>query len=489
MKSRLRILPVIWLVGLLALPCALRALGLRQHPLENTAQAPYPAVGFGSLTRRATFQQIDSALLDRLPLRAQALNFYGNVELLLFHESPDPRIALGKRGWLYYVPETQVCSADGQPLIDPQMAADAADVLARTLVASGRNTTVVFAGSKYVTHKKDAPSIAPAVAACASTLDHVIQDRLGSTPGGLDLEPALEQLEREGKQVFLKNDSHWNWRGREVFTRLVLDRVRPGLAEAVGLQRGPDARRTGDLAKIMGVTRDEQDPTLVTARKVRNPPPVGDVLLIGDSQMERSLLDPTGVPGVAPIRDAVLPDQPSCNWVELAGGQCDAQIRSARTIVVESVSRDISYFAAYCWRPIELVAERMRGAPGAWERVDGGPPVPGGALTIPATGSVSVRVHPEDGDVAAAPRLLRLAIVHLAASAAGAAPAVALTQQPQAGPPLPCATPTQGTEGGALFVPVPSGRSTNDLVFTLTGAPGTRLAAPQTIRLDGRARP
>ncbi len=484
----LRILPVVWLVALLALPAGLWALGARQHGLENSEKTPYPAIELASLTERATFQQLDGAFLDRLPLREDALNVYGSVAIELFRESTDPRVALGRNGWLYFAPEwTLVCSADGLPLIHPGTAADSADVLARTLVASGRRTTVVFAGTKYLTHTKDAPSLPPAVARCASALDRAIQGRLRKTPGGLDLSPALAALEQAGKPVFLKNDTHWNWRGRGVFVRSILERIRPGLARAARIERGPEVEHAGDLAKILGVIRDVKDSALVARRRPANLPAAGEVLLLGDSQMEKSLLDPPGAPGVRPVRDVVLPGQPSCKWPEMSLARCDHQILHARTIIVESVTRDIRDFETHCWRPIALVSHPLRGTPGTWERLDGTPALAGEVLTIPASGSVSVRVHPADGDRARLPRLLRLAITHLPAGSAGARPAVTLTQQPSAGQPAPCATPSQDLEGGALFLPVPARRSTGELVITLTGPPGTRLARPQSILLDGSA--
>ncbi|MCW2953658.1 MAG: hypothetical protein JWQ48_2828 [Conexibacter sp.] len=488
---RLRLLPAIWLFALLALPTTLWLLGVRQPNLQNTPKAALPAINRGSLMHGQTFTQLDGALLDRLPLRGQALSLHGDIAIDLFHDSPNPQVAIGHHGWLYYVPETATCQPNGTPLVDPATAADSADVLARTLVASGRNTTVVFAGSKLFTHPSDAPSIAPTAARCASELNSVVQERLRNTPGGLDLAPELGRLEQEGKPVFLRNDSHWNWRGRQVFSRRVLDRIRPQMAEESGLGPGAEVNRDGDLAMLMGVARRERDPALVAKRTPAAPPRAGSVLLIGDSQLERSLLDPTGVPGVLPIRDVVLPGQPSCNWTQVVAGACDDAIRQAHTIVVESVAREIIGFSeSRCWRPISLAAEPLRGTPGRWERVDGGPQPGRAALTIPASGAVTVRVRPANGDGSSVPRLLRLPIATLPPAPAGAPPsAVVMTQAPQDGPAAPCATPAQGAVHGALFLPVPAERRASDLVVTLQGPPGTRLSPPQTIALDGRPAP
>lgn len=487
--NRFRLAPAIWVFSLLALPVVLWLAGVRQPSVENAVKAPLPAIDRASLRHAATFQQIDAWLLDRFPLRARALALHGNIEVGVFHESTDPQVALGGHGWLYFVPETQTCSTAGLPLIDPGEAADSVDILARTLVASGRKTTVVIAGSKYFTHTKDAPQVPAAVKACASALDRALQQRLQTTPGGLDLQPMLDRLERQGKPVFLRKDTHWNWRGRQLFARSILDRILPGYGTRAGIHPGPVVERSGDLAKLMGITRTERDPALVASRRPPNTLKPGDVLLIGDSQLEKSMLDPTGAKGVAPLRDVLLPGQPSCNWEQVVFGQCVAQIRRAHTIVVEIVGRNIADFVgARCWLPIAVAGERMRGTPTRWQAAPGERLRADGTVVIPAGGSVTLTIHPQGGNVERLPRLLRLPIASLPKPAAGAAPGVVtMAQQPLNGPPAPCATPAQNVVGGALFLPLPANRRASDLVVTLTGPPGTRLARPQTILLDGHA--
>ncbi len=486
LNSGLRLLPVAWLVGLLALPATLWMLGASQPNVEDRAKVEQPPIDFSSIRHAATYQQFDRFVLDALPLREDALELSGDIDVDLFHESTNPLVALGHRGWLYYVPETRVCTRSGYPRVDPRAAADSADILARALVASGRNTTVLFVGSKYFTHTADAPHLPSAVQACAASLTEGIQKRLATTPGGLDLQPAFDRLEQQGKPVFLKSDSHLNWRGRLLFARSVFDRIRPGLAKTAGIHVGPAVQRRGDLGKLLGITRNDADAAVVADRGPRRPP--GQVLLIGDSQMERTLFDPTGAPGVPPLRDVVLPGTVSCNWQQVNDAQCDVHILRSRTIVVQAVGRDIFDFVHYrCWRPIALVGESMRGAPGTWRPVGRSPNPVRGSVTIPAGGSVTMTFHPPDGDVSRFPRLERLPIDYLPPPVAGEpAPAVLLTQEPRKGPEAPCAMPLQSVEHAALFIPIPAGRSARDLVITLTGTPGTRLGRPQTIPLDGR---
>src|SRR5690606_18003056 len=146
---------------------------------------------------------------------------------------------------------------------------------------------------------------------------------------------------------------------------------------------------------------------------------------------------------------------------------------TARTVVIEKVGRETQLLTRVCWRPVSVAGERLRGGrPVAWERVDGGTLNADGTLTLPDTGSVEVRVVTGGHDRARLPRLLRLPVDVVPADADGNPVPVTMVQQPQAGPAAPCATPSQGIQGEALFLPVPANRRASDLVVRLTGAPG-----------------
>lgn len=479
-----RLLPAVWLFALLALPAALWLLGERQPLLEGRAKEPFPPINRSSVRDEHTFRRIETAVLDRLPGRGRALDVHGRISIELFRDSPNPDVAIGDGGWLYYVPELTPCRPGGEPLSDP---ADAAEALARTLVAAGKRTAVVVPPSKLFVRGADAPSLDGAQERCAAELEERIDRRLQQSPGGLALGPPLTALEEAGQPTFLKLDTHWNHRGRELFARRVLDRIRPGLAEQSGLRSGREITRPTDLTNMLGRPRDERDRAVEATRTPPRPFAAGEVVLIGDSQLDFTFIRPFG-DGVRPIRDVALPGAVYCDWPMLVDGHCDAQIKQAKAVVIEKVARDSRLVTAACWRPIALAGESMSGpASGRWERVDGGEDAPGGALTLPASGTATVRVRIPGADVARHPRLLRLPLVRNPAGADGAQQPVRMTQEPQAGGPAPCAMPEQVAEGGALFLPVPTGRRAADLVVRLEGTPGARLATPQVIELDGRA--
>jgi hypothetical protein len=475
---RLRVLPAVWLLVLLAAPAVAWLLGARQPLLENHPKASFPAVNRSSLGDPATFARLDSALFDQLPLRQTALDLHTRIELDLFHHSPNPQVALGRNGWLYYMPELNTCRPEGKPIGDP---ADAWEMLARTLRAAGYRPIVAAPGSKLLIHARDAPTLDDRETRCVRALERHIAARLAEIPGGLSIDAQLRRLEATGRPTFLRDDSHWNWRGRELFARRLLEDIDPRLARAAHVRAGRPYERHGDLAALVGIRRSEQD-RLVVADPPQWRPARGDVVLIGDSQLDRTLVD-RPVPGVPSLRELLLADQPACEWQELGAGVCDEQLRRARTVLLEKVARDVQLVTLVCWRPLAIAAERLgRGTAIGWERLGaGGGPI-GQRLTIPASGSVTIRVHSRADDTAA--RLLRFRILRDARQADGTEPPVQLVQHPRAGPAAPCATPAS-VKGGSLLLPLPSGRRGSDVELELRSAPGSQIGRPHEIRLDG----
>lgn len=477
--SKRRLLPVAWLLLLLSLPAVLWIFGDRQPLLESRPKEEFPALNRSTLGNPETFRRIDTALLDRLPLRGRALDLRARLAVDLFRDSSSPDVAIGHDGYLYYVPDLLPCRPGGEPIAD---AADAVDVLARTLVTSGRTTAVVVPRSKLFMHPDDAPEIDAAAERCLQALEERVDARLASVPGGLTFTARQQALEQAGEATFLLRDTHWNWRGRELFARAVLDRIRPGLADEAGLRAGDELQRPGDLDKFLGRSRTETDRTLEALRTPLAPAPAGDVVLVGDSQLEQTFAAPLG--DAPPLIERTLPGAVYCNWSMVQAGDCTEPLRRARTVVIEKVARELQLLTQLCWVPLSTAAEQLRGRPARWERVDGGELADPRALELPA-GGVRVRVRAAGADVSDRPRLLRLPLATVPAGADGAQQPVTLTQQPQAGPPAPCATPAAAA-GGALIVPVPAGRRVSDLVMQLDGPAGALLGAPEEIALDGR---
>lgn len=480
MKKRHEMLPAIWLLALLLLPATVWLLGGRQAVLENRPKVARPALSVSALQRKETFDQLDSFVRDRLPLRETALNTRGRILIDVFNVSTNPLVAIGSNGWLYFTRELDNCrpgsAANGA---DP---ADAIEALSRTLVASGRGTTVAVPPSKIVIHTSDLPSLDRELLRCEYAIERRIQSRLAKTPGGVDLMTPLLKMEASGNPPYLRSDTHWNWRGRELWARILLDGVQPGLADEVGFKTRPLAKRPGDLGLMMGVPRHDADRIIEARRAPSRPPKATDYLIVGDSQTGSALVDPSHV-GTS-IAKSVLPGVWVCTWAMLSQGQCDVSLINAKRAVFEIVAWDLASLTAHCWRPVTVAAKDLRGAPGAWA-VAGPAGARSSSLTIPTAGTMTAHLRPASGDKTSMMRLMRIPIRPPVEPVPGGS-AVTLTQKPVNGPAAPCATPGQTLDGGALFLPIPANRRASELGLELSAPPGTRLGRPEEIRLDGR---
>ncbi|MBJ7469952.1 MAG: hypothetical protein JHD16_01560, partial [Solirubrobacteraceae bacterium] len=207
----------------------------------------------------------------------------------------------------------------------------------------------------------------------------------------------------------------------------------------------------------------------------------GEVLLIGDSQMERSILD--DYPGGAgSVRSVALPNSEHCTWPDYEAGICDAKLAAASTVVIERVGRNAREIGTGCWRAVTVAAEPLRGRKTPWVLSDGSRVR--GRLAV--NGSVSVSFAPPSGDVSAVPRLMRLPILQLPAPVGGKPSTVSLGQQHRVGGEVPCATPTQEATGRSLIFPIPANRRAADLQVVLQAPAGTVLGAPEELILDGK---
>ncbi|MDQ8043169.1 MAG: hypothetical protein AAGC46_00755 [Solirubrobacteraceae bacterium] len=481
MRRRLPSIAAAWLLLLVALPALAYLFGVRQPLLLNREPAPFPAVNRSSLPNKAIYPRFDAAILDRLPLRQYALQFRGLVAVRLFAHSSNDAVVIGKHGWQFYRQELRACEDAPPDVTDP---VDAADSVARSIVASGRTGGLVIAGSKVVAERANTPaSIKPQVD-CVAALERAVHDRLADAPGGIDLEGRLGAIRRAGNDTFLKHDTHWNGLGREEFVRATLDAIRPGLADAAGLTLSKEkVRHAGDLGKLLGVPERDATALPQVARTPAHALAPGTVALVGDSQFEEAYQAPA--PNGPSIQARALPGQRSCTVNAVEAGTCDALMRGSRAVIQEMVGRGLRDFTNGCWRTVSVMGETMRGPAGRWQaapEIQGA----GGTLALGAAG-VIVKATLPGGDVSKTPRLIRIPIQTLPPAPAGQpASVVGLGEVTESGDQVtPCNSQTQSVQGRALIITVPAGRKVSDLKIVLTAPAGTVIGRPQEIVLDG----
>ena len=486
-RRLLTLLPAIWLVALLSAPALAYVVGNRQPLLENRAKEPFPPINRSSVRSPEVFAKIDRAVLDRLPLRGDALNLKATVALRWFGVSPSLEVVAGSGGWLYMSRDFRPC----QPNEDvADQVAEAAEIVARTSGASGRRVGVLVAGSKTAAqpeHLRIEPD--RVLARCLAKREEIVHARLRSTPGGLDITPGIRQELAAGRDVFLKRDSHWEGNAQLQFVRALLDAAEPGLSTKVGLEQvKKPIRREADLTNMIGMPADQDTRPPIARRPVQYPQArPNETLLIGDSQMRLAMTD--ALEGRPPISNAALPGASYCERTQFNAGACDGQLAASRIVLLEWVARDMRELLDACTHfPSVLLPDlrkRLAAKPAGLVDVASGRRL-GKRVTLGSAPS-AVRFAPADGDVANSLRLMVVPVERVGPPQPGGPEFVTAAQQPADGLPVAsCGTPAAGA-GSSIVLPVPAGRDASKLGLELTAPPGTVLGQPQSFVLDDAA--
>lgn len=482
----LLLLPAVWLIVLLAAPAIAYVAGSRQPLLENRNKEPFPPINRSSVRSPEMFKKIDRALLDRLPLRGDALRLKASIALRWFGVSPSLEVVAGRGGWLYMWRDFRPCLPENLgPGQDP---ADAAELVARTIGASGRRAAVLVAGSKTATHPEHLRNDADrALARCLARREAHVHERLRNTPGGVDISRELQRELDAGRDVFMQRDSHWEGNAQLIFTRAMLDAAKPGLANEVGLEQVKMPRPgEADLTRMVGlpVTKRDRYPPIVRRPVAYPNAKPAETVLIGDSQMRLAMTDT--LENRPPISEAALPGPFYCDRSIFNTGACNAQLAASRIVLFEWVARDMQDITSACKQvPAALLPDlRRRLAPRRVRLVDAANARPFGPRVTVGPSVTSVRFAPADGAVARDLRLMVVPVERLGAPQPGAPDAVTVVQRNTDGrPPVPCETATTGA-GGAVILPLTAGRDAATIALDLTAPPGTVLGTPQSFTLD-----
>ena len=499
LTPHLRLLPVAWVAGLLCVPAIAWTSARSQPNVEDAAKTASPPISVDTLrARRDLREDRRRSCWTRLPLRERALEALREDRgRRSSTRATNPVVALGHRRLAV------LRAGAGDVYARSRVAAGRPDAGGRQsprswrgrLVASGRKTMVVLPGQKLLIHPRTRQRSDAGAEACARATRALRSSSGWASPGRSRPATGAESRSSDGGEpVFLKQRHALELaRARDLRSRGARSSSRPGSRRPPGCARGPEIQHPGDLAKLMGITRRERRPSVLMAPHVRRPGrrSPASVLLIGDSQMEKSLLDPTGAPGAPPLRDASAAGRAVLHLG--AGGcrgvrQADPERALDRRRDGDPRDRELRnapLLAAPCARRRPDARRPRRLAPVRAARFVG----VNGTLTIPASRAVSVTIHPSRRRHLAYPPPRATSLRASGAGDGGRNPrsAVTLSEEPLNGQPAPCATPVLSAKSDALFLPIPAGRSAADLVITIHGPPGTRLGRPETIQLDGRA--
>lgn len=483
-RRLLKYIACVWFVGLLALPGVAYVLGERQTIIENRAAAGKPPLTLDTLGDPGTFTALDAFFRDRFPFREDGLALRGRIELEAFGHSSNPEVIVGKDGWLFYRLENDSC-AGRKPTFDAARAVRYLEAAARH---TGRRLRFIPAPAKVrLERDRFDEDRMTKLLECAIRFEERLERRLAGVPGAIDMYPEMRAAKERGQQIFRKQDTHWTSAGRLVFVRTLLDAIEPGLADRAGVAIRDEKREyRNDLAAFLGLTVDAHE-RIVAADPGFRGRLRPDVLVVGDSQMELSMLEPQGTPPIDPFTQ-IIPGAARCNWIEMVTTACEPRLAAASTIVMETVTRNIrelgrgcasafhAWLAPYATEPEHARLEER------WDVVDpaGSVDGPGGARRFDGTAPSVLRVDAEDDDVSRD----RVVLVFVRGGRQGDRSLVSATR-PQDGRPEPCTFADASAFGDVHVLPVAKGRALSDVELTFAGAPGMIAEAPRVVTLPG----
>jgi hypothetical protein len=375
----LRLLFAALAVGFFATPIALRAVGVKARAFENRSFAFAPSLSAGW----NVFDDTSRFLIDRMPLRYQAVRANTWIDLHVFHTTPHygenglsgvqndlalpftgnphqdkvglatattkgaspvqqtptaSQVAVGREGWLFL---QGVFDRACAPFVRFPAAATRWEELLRVIRASGRRVELIVAPDKstiYPEHvSPSTPNLACSVPGTAALWEQ-IESPSATRAGIVGLRrPLLAAKRSTSDLLYYRTDSHWNSIGALSLVRAAL----PPLGRTVRMlpseviDTGP-VRFGGDLLSLLGESGSEIAPT----RSIRRIPgtPVLDTptAFIGDSYGDTPIVF---------LRDYIKQID-VLNWNDSSAEQIAQEIATSPDVILETVEREFDYRAS-----------------------------------------------------------------------------------------------------------------------------------------------
>jgi alginate O-acetyltransferase complex protein AlgJ len=373
-----------------ALPLAVRAAGVTARPFENRALAPRPSLVAGW----NVFDQTTRFLVDRMPLREQAVRAYSWTAQHVLDDSPswrrellakappaaalpqdnrpaaaaakpvssptaDTRVSTaqvlrGSDGWLFVADDLdRACSlATPWPVAVRRLGA-----IARRIRRSGRGVAFLIPPDKSTIYPEHLDTRALGARwQCAVRGRQELWSLLNGArePGVLGLRDGLLRAKHTTLDaLFHRKDSHWNEVGASVALPGILERLGSGVRMRPSeLVRLPAESYTGDLTVLLGTPEKDRTPDREIRRSAGAPRFRGRTLMLHDSfgWAIKALLEPY----VHRLELGL--------WPTLGVDQMWEMIRRADRVVIEIVERELNP-PLTDGRLLALLLDKLRSTP------------------------------------------------------------------------------------------------------------------------------
>jgi hypothetical protein len=378
----LRLLFAALAVGFFATPMALRAVGIKARAFENRRFAPAPSLSAGW----KFFDETTRFLVDRMPLRYQAVHANTWIYLHIFHTAPRygenglsgvqndlalpftgrphqdkaglgtatttakgapapvqppptaSQVVLGRDGWLFL---QGVFDRACTPFTAYPTAALRWEELLRVIRASGRRAELIIAPDKSTIYPEyvspSTPNLACSIRGTAALWGQ-IESPTAIQAGIIGLrQPLLTAKRSTPDPLYYRTDSHWDSVAALSFVQAALPPLSSTVRMLPGevIDTGP-VRFGGDLLSLLGESGSEIAPT----RSIRRAPgaPVLDTptALIGDSYSDTPVVF---------LRE-YIPQINVLNWNNNTAAQEAQAIAASPDVILETVEREFDYRAS-----------------------------------------------------------------------------------------------------------------------------------------------
>jgi hypothetical protein len=380
-------------VGFFATPIALRAVGVKARAFENRRFAPAPRLSAGW----GFFDETTRFLVDRLPLRYQAVHANTWIDLHVFHTAPQygqngisgvqndlalpftgsphqnsagaatsnpakvapaqapptaSQVALGRNGWLFL---QGVLDRACAPFVAFPTAAARWEELLRVIRASGRRAELLVTPDKSTIYPEQlSPSTPNFTCGNRGTAElwQQIESPTAIHAGIVGLrQPLLTSKRGTPDLLYYRTDSHWNTVGALSFVQAAL----PPLSRAVRLLPGEVVNTGrvhfgGDLLALLGESGSELAPTRSVRRLSGAPVVDSPTVLIGDSYSDTPMAFlPKYIPHITVL-----------NWNNNSAAQIAQGIATSRDVILETVEREFDYRASAAGYITPAFIDRVR---------------------------------------------------------------------------------------------------------------------------------
>ncbi|WP_130176098.1 hypothetical protein [Cryobacterium sp. SO1] len=234
---------------------------------QNRDPLDFPTLSPEAMVDKATYQEIDVALRDRVGAQVGVSAALGEVSVHLLGRSPTAGVLVGGDRQPFYTEDlTRPCRETGASM-DAVKAGLVADYTA--MDAAGKYVLFMVAPDKSSIRRSEVDAISPGLLRCSDFVRGQFETWESEAQLPLiTLWNPVAELDQQPGGAYMRNDTHWNTAGSLAMSHALMERlVADGQAPAGLLNDLEDPvisdgiAFTGDLNMLMGVTDIDQRTT------------------------------------------------------------------------------------------------------------------------------------------------------------------------------------------------------------------------------------